>query len=57
MVCAPRQRIGLKLLSCVGALCIIVMGARKPPRNQERLIWRSPKKKRKRQRATAWHTS
>ena len=33
------------------------IGARKPPRNQDRLIWRSPKKKRKRQRATAWHTS
>ena len=54
-MCASRQRMALKLLLCVGALCIsIVMGGRKPPRNLERLIWRSPKEKRKRQRATAW---
>ena len=30
------------------------MLARKPPRNVERLIWRSPKDKRKRRRATTW---
>ena len=54
-MCASRQRMGLKL-SCIDALCFIVMSARKPLRNHERLIWRSPKQKRKRQRATAWHS-
>ena len=55
-MCASHQRMGLKL-SCIDALCVIVMSARKPLRNHERLIWRSPKQKRKRQRATAWHTN
>ena len=33
------------------------MVVRRPARNVERLIWRSPKEKRKRQRAAAWHSS
>ena len=54
-MCASRQRMALKLLLCVGALCIsIVMGGRKSPRNLRHLIWRNPKEKRQRQRATAW---
>lgn len=52
-MCTSRQRMGLKL-SCVDALCVMVMNARKPSRNQESLIWwRSRKQERKRQRAIA----
>ena len=31
------------------------MGVRALPRNSERLIWRTPKERRKRERGTAWH--